>query len=391
MVDVVSLPPFVLRSMPEVRYGAGQIEKIGTYAARLAEPSRTVAIVADGAMEPLGHLQRLASKLSRAGAQTVAFTDIAGDPKIATAEHIREFIRTHDAGLVVCLGGGSAMDAGKTAATLAHYPGAISDYTMSGAPITYSSLPKICVPTSSGTGSELSSTNILSNAAGRKVWVWSAMTKPDLVLLDPQLSTTLPPELTALSGLDAFAHCFEACTNTFASRGVDLFAHKGMQLIVDALEMAVMEPDNLDARGQLMLGAAYGGIAIDTCNVAMAHNIAHALAALAPIHHGLATALAIHVCMPWWVQEDQDGAFARASAVCGLGDNPRVLDTWYRDWLGRLDVERRLPKAFTSFTAADLAHEMRRPETRAMRRTNKRCVREEDIDRLAAQVMAMAY
>ncbi len=392
------VPPFTIRAIPEIRYGAGLMKDIGALAAPLADASRSsrssrsVAIIADAAMGPLGHLSRLEKALTQAGARSQAFTDIAGDPKVTTAEAARDFIRRHDAGLVVCLGGGSAMDVGKTAATLAFYEKPILDYTMSGmsgAAITHSSLPKICIPTSSGTGSELSSTNILSDDAGRKIWVWSALSKPDLALLDPQLSLTLPPDLTAWSGLDAFSHCLESCTNNRTHRAIDLFSHKGLALIAGALETAVKAPDNIEARGQIMLGSAYGGIAIDNCNAAMAHNISHALAALAPVHHGLATGLAMAVLMPWWVAVDTDGAFARAAAACGLEANAHALSSWYGDWLDRLGVERRLPKAFSAFTADDLAREMLRPETSYMRQSNARLVSDDDMARFARQTMAM--
>jgi alcohol dehydrogenase class IV len=121
----------------------------------------------------------------------------------------------------------------------------------------------------------------------------------------------------------------------------------------------------------------------------MAHNISHALAALAPVHHGLATALALEVILPWQVAVD-DGPFAAAAAACGLGRDARALAAWYAEFLTRCGVERRLPPAFKRFGAADLAAEMRAPETRYMRRSTARAVSDADIDRFAAAVMALA-
>jgi alcohol dehydrogenase class IV len=139
----------------------------------------------------------------------------------------------------------------------------------------------------------------------------------------------------------------------------------------------------------MLLGAAYAGIAIDNCSAAMAHNISHALAALGPVHHGLATALALEVILGWQVATD-DGAFAGAAEACGLPRDATALPGWYSAFLTRCGVERRLPQAFQGFSAGNLAAEMRAPETQYMRWSTAREVTDADIDRFAAAVMALA-
>ena len=260
---------------------------------------------------------------------------------------------------------------------------------MEGRPLPKRSIAKICIPTTAGTGSEFSSTNIFTNDAGRKVWVWGAVTKPERVVLDPELTVSLPAALTAWTGLDAFAHALEASTNVRRHAWNDLYAHAALGLIAGALETAVRDPQDLTARSRMLLGAAYAGIAIDNCSAAMAHNISHALAALGPVHHGLATALALEVILGWQVAAD-DGAFAAAAAACGLARDAAALPGWYAELLTRCGVERRLPPPFKAFSAADLAAEMRAPETQYMRRSTAREVTDADIDRFAAAVMALA-
>ena len=144
------------------------------------------------------------------------------------------------------------------------------------------------------------------------------------MILDPELTTTLPPDLTAWTGLDAFVHALEACTNLRQHAWSNLYAHRALGLIAGALETAVREPANLAARGDMLLGAAHAGIAIDNCGAALAHNISHALAALGPVHHGLATALALEVVLAWQVAADR-GAFAAAADACGLGRDAAAL------------------------------------------------------------------
>ena len=121
----------------------------------------------------------------------------------------------------------------------------------------------------------------------------------------------------------------------------------------------------------------------------MAHNISHALAALGPVHHGLATALALEVILGWQVAAD-DGAFAVAAAACGLARDAAALPGWYSEFLGRCGVERRPPPPFKAFSGAALAAEMRAPKTQYMRRSTAREVTDADIDRFAAAVMALA-
>ena len=214
-------------------------------------------------------------------------------------------------------------------------------------------------------------------------------TKPDHVILDPELTLSLPSNLTAWTGLDAFSHAFESCTNINRHHGNNFYAHTALSLISATLETAVKEPGNLGARSNLMLGSAYAGIALDNCSAAMAHNISHALACLSPVHHGFATGLAIEVILGWQVEEDE-GQFADAAVACGLGRDVNALVDWYSDLLNRCGVERKLPESFKAFSDTDLARAMQLPETTPMADVTARKVTPVDINRFAAAVMAMA-
>ena len=384
-----SVPAFAVRHVPELRYGPGRARAIAEDAATLGDPGKPVVLVTDPALVELGVATRLMAALEAAGAEVALFAEIAGEPKEAQVEAATEFVRRNQAGLVICLGGGSAMDVGKVAATVALTADGPAAFAMEAKPLPRRGVPKICLPTTAGTGSEFSSTNIFTNQAGRKVWIWGSETKPERVILDPELTTTLPPHLTAWTGLDAFVHALEASTNVRQHAWNNLYAHKALGLIAGALQTAVREPENLAARGDMLLGSAYAGIAIDNCSAALAHNLSHALAALAPVHHGLATALGLEVVLGWQVEQDQ-GAFAAAAAACGLARDGAGLVAWYSEFLTRLGVGRQLPAAFKKVEVAALVAEMRAPETQYMRHSSAREVTDADIERFARAVLALA-
>jgi alcohol dehydrogenase class IV len=378
---------FTLNAVPEIHFGPGRARDLATDVTAVAPGAARVLIVADAALVSLGLVAPVQRALQDAGLNTALFDDIAGEPKAYQIDAAAEAARRLPADAVIALGGGSALDIGKVAAAIAPAEASTMHYALAVHPLPVRGIPAICVPTTAGTGSELSATNIFANAAGKKLWIWGQETKPKRVVLDPELTLSLPANLTAWTGLDAFVHALESCTNRNATAGNTLTSHKALALIAGALETAVKQPRNLQARGDLLLGSALAGIAIDNCGTAVAHNISHALAGLAPVHHGLATALGLEVTLAWSVEADV-GQFAAAARACGLG-TADALPEWYGDLMTRCGVERRLPEAFRAFDAATLAAEMRAPENQPMRKATARPVEDADLDRFAAAVMAL--
>lgn len=380
--------PFSLNAVPEIHFGPGRAKSLAGDVQAVAPGAAKVLLVADAALVSLGLVAPIQAGLEAGGATVAVYSDIAGEPKATQIDAAAEAVRRLGADAVVCIGGGSALDIGKVAAAIAPAGAAAMHYALAANPLPAKGIPAICVPTTAGTGSELSATNVFANAAGKKLWIWGQETKPRRVVLDPELTVSLPPPLTAWTGLDAFVHALEACTNRNANAGNAPTCHKALALIAGALETAVKEPRNLAARGDLLLGSAFAGIGIDNCGTAVAHTISHALAGLAPVHHGLATALGLEVSLAWSVEAD-DGRFDAAAKACGLG-GAKELPAWYSDLVTRCGVARKLPEAFKAFDAATLAAEMRAPENQPMRRSTARDVTDADIDRFAAAVMALA-
>jgi alcohol dehydrogenase class IV len=375
---------FATSSIPEIRFGAGSSGGIAAAAKSLGDIA-VAAVVIDSFLAECGLADRLQRELVEEGIQSRIFSGFSGEPKIAHLRAATEAAK--GAQLVIGIGGGSALDIAKIAACCAASGKDPMFYALAANPLPKNPLKKILVPTTAGTGSETSATNIFAGPEGKKLWIWGTETKADLVILDPALTVTLPANLTAWCGLDAFIHAFEASTNRNSHAGAQFFGHQAMRLILEALETAVSQPDNLQARGKVLLGSCYAGIAIDNCGTAIAHNISHAMAGLAPVHHGLATALGFEATLGWLVEVDTPELHAAASA-CGLG-RAAELPGFVSGWMDRCGIVRRLPGAFSMFTANNLAMEMRAIENQPMRKSTIRDVTDADIDQFAAAIMAL--
>jgi len=375
---------FTTSFIPEIRFSAGSAAQIAP-AARSFGATRAL-VVMDGFLAQSGFGERLRQELEAEGVAAAIFSDFSGEPKLA---HLHAAIKAADgAGLVIGVGGGSALDIAKIVACCAASGEDPMFYALAAHPLPKNPLKKIMVPTTAGTGSETSATNIFAGPEGKKLWIWGAETKADLVILDPALTVSLPAHLTAWCGLDAFIHAFEASTNRNAHAGGRFYGHEALRLLTGALETAVKEPENLEARGKVLLGSCYAGIAIDNCGTAIAHNISHALAGLAPVHHGLATALGFEATLAWLVEADTDDLNAAARA-CGLAD-AAALPGFVSDWMTRCGIVRALPESFAGVTAGALAAEMRAAENQPMRRSTIRDVTDGDIDDFAAAMLALA-
>ncbi|SMC77343.1 iron-containing alcohol dehydrogenase [Rhizobium sp. RU36D] len=375
--------PYTLSPIPEIRFGAGTIAGLATAASAFG--AQRALIVIDSFLATSGLGETIAEELRAAGVEPVLFHDFAGEPKIA---HLRAAaLAGKGADLVVGIGGGSALDIAKiTACTVASGEDPMH-YALAANPLPKAPLKKIMVPTTAGTGSETSATNIFTGPEGKKLWIWGAETKADLVILDPQLTASLPANLTAWCGLDAFIHAFEASTNRNSHAGARFYGHEALRKIVASLETAVREPQNLEARGDVLLGSCLAGIAIDNCGTAIAHNISHALAGLAPVHHGLATALGFEATLAWLCDADTP-ELAAAAKACGVA-SAAELPAFFSEFMSRCGVNRVLPAAFGAYTAADLAREMRASENQPMRRSTIREVGDAEIDQFAAIMMAL--
>jgi alcohol dehydrogenase class IV len=277
--------------VPRIVFGRGQSARLAELAAPLG---RTALIIANG---PTDVLDRITSQLTTAGIRCVPHRQ-KGEPTVQDIDAALAVARNESCPLVIGLGGGSAIDAAKAAAGLLANGGTALDYMEvvgKGKKITRPALPWIAVPTTAGTGAEATRNAVIGhkggnigggNKGGFKASLRSELLLPRIALIDPELGISVPPAVTASSGMDALCQCIEAYTSTGASPMTDSLALQGVQLAARSLHRAFTDGHNLDAREDMALAALLSGIALTNAGLGAVHGFAAPLGAAFPVPHG---------------------------------------------------------------------------------------------------------
>ena len=367
-----------------MRFGAGALEYAGDELAAEAAERGPVLLVADPGLLPFGLVDAAERSLEAAGYDAITFTGITSDPKEAQVEAAVALARERSCVAVAGLGGGSALDAAKAAAAAVRSPGPLKRHRLAAEAFAPDRLPLIAIPTTAGTGSEATGVSILSSDEGIKYWYWSPALKPDLVVLDPQLTVGLPAHLTAATGLDAIVHAMEAATNRAAHPAIDHYALAAIRLARASLPRAAARGDDMGARGAMLLSACHAGVAIDNAGTALAHCAGHALGSLAGIHHGRAVALAMAATFGW-IMKGEEARFTGVAEAFGVRTSD--LPAAFADFVRALEIEPLSP-GDARLTAGALAARMAEPENRAMRMATARDVGDDDLAEIAELVLA---
>lgn len=302
---------------PALSYGLDRTSTLPDDIATLCGAGARVLIVTDPGVVATGIPEVAARRLAAAGLAVEQFDEIESDPSAESVDAAARHARSHRADLILGIGGGSALDVAKLAASVAVADAPAEAYAVLATPLPDRSLRKILVPTTSGTGAEMTRTSVYGLDGGRKVWAWGSGLKADLSILDPAMTLGLPGPLTAATGLDALVHAIEAYTHIRSTPVVAGMALEAIALVAGNLERAVADPGNVDARGRMALGSALAGAAIDACGTGIAHAYGHALGTIAHVHHGRAVALAMRVVLPWSASRRPD-LYAPVATALGV-------------------------------------------------------------------------
>jgi alcohol dehydrogenase len=272
-------------------FGPGVAAQIGKKAKSFGWSK--VIFVYDKGVKTAGITDIIEKSLSEAGVAWVGYDGVLPDPPETVVEEAAAFARDEQVDGVVATGGGSSMDVAKCVSILLTNPSPISRY-FGGASVENPPKGSILVPTTAGTGSEVSDVAIVSNSvSGAKIGVKGEYSKAKLALIDPELTYGLPQHMTASTAMDAFSHGFEAFTGTGNNPVSDMYAEKTMKLVVDNLPLALADPRNVEARTALSFAATLGGLAFGDSMAHLGHNFGENIAAIAHIAHGVSCTLGV--------------------------------------------------------------------------------------------------
>jgi alcohol dehydrogenase class IV len=288
-------------------------------AARTGEEAKTASItralvVTDPGVVQAGLIERIVASLEKAGIAVSAYTGVSGNPTEDDVEGGARAFAEHRADGVVAIGGGSALDVGKLVALRARtdLPFEQLDDAVGGSRHVPEDVPPIVtLPTTAGTGSEVGRSGVVTvRSTRRKTVIFSPRLLARVAILDPELTVSMPPHVTAATGFDALTHCVEA----YLSRGdhpmADAIALAGIDLVNSNLARAIEQGADLDARGAMMKAAMMGAVAFQK-GLGACHSLAHPLSSEHGLHHGLANAL----CLPAVLDFNEQAALERVVHV----------------------------------------------------------------------------
>lgn len=278
---------FEFATAQRILFGRGLLRRLGEAACGLG--TRAFVVRGGTHLDSSGILDTLSDTLQKSGISAV-FHPATGEPSVADVENARGRARAEGCDLVVGLGGGAVLDLAKAVAGLLHGTGPVRDHLEvvgKGLPVGPSVTPMIAVPTTAGTGSEATRNAVITCPDPPcKASIRSLHLLPRVALVDPDLARTVPPAVTASTGLDAVAQLIEPCVSIKAGPMTDLLAMEGLRRAVRALPRAFADGEDLDAREDLALAALWGGICLANAGLGAVHGFAAPLGARFGIPHG---------------------------------------------------------------------------------------------------------
>ncbi len=297
-----------LKAPARIFFGNGARERLGPLAVELACNKKLWLVTGASSANRSGLLAELEHTLHSHQLEPRVYSKIIREPTMEMMDEAVEQIRKDKPSLVISLGGGSVLDAGKALAALAVNEGAITDYLEGGgtrATLDHAPLPHIAVPTVAGTGSEMTKNAVIGlPKLGVKRSMRFAAMIPAVAVVDPELTLSVPPRVTAFGGMDAITQLIEPCISTKRRPETTALALEGLRLSRTALTACYEHPDDFDAREKMSLASLLSGVCLANAGLAMAHGIAAALGALFHLPHGLSCAL----LLPHTLRYNRDAA-----------------------------------------------------------------------------------
>ena len=372
------MKPITLLQPAKIQFGTGCLEIFCNDF--LASGKKRLFILTAPVLRPL--LTKMDETLQSGGVQLSYFDDIRQEPTVNDFRTIVDQAREFQADSVIGIGGGSVLDLAKLVATLLYSDQHVEQLFGTGL-VKQRGVWFACIPTTSGTGSEVSPNAILLDENDNlKKGIVSPHLMADAAYIDPQLTWTVPAKVTAETGMDALTHCIEAYTNKFAHPLIDVYALNGIRLIAANLLKAVKNGKDQEAREALSLGSMYGGMCLGPVNTAAVHALSYPLGGMFHLSHGLSNAILLPTVMkfnrPACVER-----YAQVAIACGVQPGKNDEETAERgvDFIYQLSKDCGIPTTLSEIGVPQTAvDEMAKSamEVQRLLKNNPRVVTEED-------------
>ena len=282
----------VFQAPGRIIFGWNSVEKVGEEALKFG--SKALLVTGRNSSRANGSLDAVRTSLQAAGVAATLFCEVDSDPCVQAITDGAARARECGADVIIALGGGSPLDVGKAIGLMSLNDGNITDYEKS-TPLR-PGLPVIAISTTAGTGSEVTKFVVITDTERKiKMLINSPFLIPQVAILDPRLTLSIPPAFTAGPGMDALTHAIEAFQSSLATPTTDIFALSAIRLIGGNLVKATLNGDNVSARTAMLLGQLHAGLAFGNASVALVHAMSRPLGAHFGIPHGQANA----ILLPW--------------------------------------------------------------------------------------------
>jgi len=309
------LPVKTFRVPQVVITGSGSSKQVGEECKKLG--LKKALIVTDQNLVKLGIPDGVKESLQQNGVEHATYDGVNSEPVIEHVQEGLEAFRGNGCDFLLAVGGGSPMDTAKAISAMATNQGSIEDYMGQGK-IPERGRPVIAVPTTAGTGSEVTPFSIITDARrDLKMLIGSPFLTPAIAVVDPQLTLSLPQDITAATGIDALTHAIEAYVSVKVQPMSDVLALAAIELIAGNLEQAWSDGKNLEAREKTMMGSLMAGMAFSNSSVALVHGMARPIGAYFHVRHGASNAALLGTVMEFSL-EGNPARYARIAGAMGV-------------------------------------------------------------------------
>ena len=313
---------FSFSAANQVYFAPGAVSKLPELAGKLG--ARRALIATGPRVAALPSVSSVIKALEAAGVETKIFTDIEANPSLETADALAQEYRDMGAQVMIAIGGGSPMDAAKAAAVVASQGGKTAEFSAPGA-ITGEVAPVIAVPTTAGTGSEVTSFAVITDRQRElKISISSPYILPKYAVLDPELLSTMPPSVAAATGADALVHAVEAYISLAASPMTDALAEKAVSLIGGSIKRFTANRGDVQAASNMIVGSALAGMAFNQAKLGDVHAMSHPVSAHFDAAHGEANAVLLPTVLEFNALADS-GKYEKIYSLL-IGRTPRKFE-----------------------------------------------------------------